>query len=61
MPRSSASHGIVSEIANCVDGLSTDRIDVFVQKGVEEDTLDGREGVGRETIVKGQPGRRRRL
>jgi hypothetical protein len=61
MPGSPVSHGVVSEIAYCVDGLSTDRIDVFVQKGMKENALDGREGLGRETIIKGQPGRRRRF
>lgn len=35
MPGSPASHGIVGEIAYCVDGLSTNRIDVFVQKGMK--------------------------
>ena len=46
MPRSSASHRIVGEIAYRVDGLSTDRVNLLVEKGVKEDTLNGREGLG---------------
>jgi hypothetical protein len=57
VPRSSTPHRIVGKIAYCVDSLSTDRVELFMQKGMKQDTLDGSEGLSRETIVKGQAGR----
>jgi hypothetical protein len=51
MPRPAAPHGIVGEIAYRIDGLSTDRVDLLMQKGVKQDALDGRESLRRETII----------
>jgi hypothetical protein len=45
VPGSTAPHRIVGEITYGVDGLSTDRVDVLMQKGLKQDTLDGRKGL----------------
>jgi hypothetical protein len=45
VPRSAAPHGIISEITYRVDGLSTDGVDLLMQKGVKQDALNGRESL----------------
>ncbi len=53
VPRPAALHRVVGQVAYCVDRFPTDRVDLLVQEGVEEDALNGGESLRRETIVEG--------
>ena len=51
VPRPATLHRVVGQVAYGVDGLSTDRVDLLVREGVEEDALNGCESLSGETIV----------
>jgi hypothetical protein len=53
VPRPAAFHRVVGQVAYRVDGLSTDRVDLLVREGVEEDALNRVECLDGETIVEG--------
>ena len=40
VPRPAAFHRVVGQVTYRVDGFSTDRVDLLIQEGMEEDALD---------------------
>ena len=46
-------HRVVGQVTYRVDGFSTDRVDLLIQEGLEEDALDRGEGLIGDTIVEG--------
>ncbi len=50
-PWMAALHGIIGEVCDGVDGLAADDGSGLVEEGVEEDALEGLDGLGAEVVV----------
>jgi hypothetical protein len=55
VPGPAAGHFLFGEISDGVDGLFAHVGGPFMGEGVEQETLEGGEGVGREMVVQSQP------
>jgi len=53
VPRPTALHRVVGQVAYSVDGFSADRVDLFVQEGMQEEALNGGKRLNGETIIEG--------
>lgn len=50
-PGMAAFHGIIEEVGDGIDRLSSDNCGRFMEEGVEEDSLESRDGLSPEVVV----------